>query len=68
MTDKPMAFRPEDVGEIINPLDLPPEQADQICGKPLMDELRRLKDQPFTLGQYRITSVEGGRSDRPVLG
>ncbi len=58
MTDEPMAFRPEDVGEMVNPLDLPPEQADQICGQPLMEELRRLKDQPFAPGQYRITRAE----------
>ena len=49
-------FLPSDVGPIINPLDLPPEEADAIFGKPLMDELR--KKNQWTPGVYKIVSIK----------
>lgn len=42
--DPPIEVPDRYVGEMIDVLDLPPDQADAIFGKPFMDELRKPHD------------------------
>lgn len=55
-TSKSSKFVTEDLGDLVNPLDLPDDVSAQIAGEPLLAELQ--KEEQLPTGCYVINSVK----------